>query len=205
MIALKRQRQHSEANLLPDIAREVRSGVGLLSQLLGSPAGERAAHREELLGLEGRVMDLHFNLMTQIRSVFLTPLPRQDIYAISQQMNRTMEHVVGAGDLLLRRRSLQLPPEAADMVESLSRQVELTDVAMRRLDNFDHLEGYWAQLQRLSKQANRTHREWVTSTDSAFQPNIALQQTQLADQILAAVQSQRKVATICGSIIVRES
>ncbi|WP_120004181.1 DUF47 domain-containing protein [Nesterenkonia muleiensis] len=205
MIALNRQRQHSEANLLTDIAREVRAGVGLLAQLLGTPAEERAAHRQKLLGLEGRVMDLHFALMTHIRSVFLTPLPRQDIYAISQQMNRTMEHVVAAGDLVLRRTSLQLPAETAEMVESLTRQVELTDTAMRRLDDFDHLEGYWTQLQRLSKQANRTHRDWVTATDSAFQPNIALQQTQLADQILAAVHSQRKVAAICGSIIVRES
>lgn len=205
MIALNRQRQRSETNLLTNIAREVRSGAELLGQLLGASAAERDSHREKLLGLEGRVMDLHFNLMTQIRSVFLTPLPRQDIYSISQQLNRTMEHVVGTGDLLLRRTSLQLPAEAAEMLESLSRQAELTDLAMRRLDDFDHLEGYWLQLQRLTKQANRTHRNWVTSTDSAFQPNIALQQVQLADQILAAVHSQRRVAVICGSIIVRES
>lgn len=205
MIALNRQRRHNQANLLTDIAQEVRSGVGLLGQLLGVSATERASQRQKLLGLEGRVMDLHFNLMTQIRSVFLTPLPREDIYAISQQMNRTMEYVVGAGDLLLQRTTLQLPAQAAEMVESLGRQTELTDIAMRRLDDFDHLEGYWKQLQRLTKQANRTHREWVTSADSAFQPNIALQQSQLADQILAAVHAQRGVATICGSIMVRES
>lgn len=205
MIARNRQRQHRSATLLTDIAREVRAGVSLLSQLLGTPAGERMAHREELLGLEGRVMDLHFNLMTHIRSVFLTQLPRQDIYGIAQQLNRTMEHVVAAGDLILRRQSLQLPPESAALIEALTRQAELSHAAMARLDDFDYLEEYWAQLQRLSKQANRIHRDWITSTDSAFQPNIAQQQAQLADRILAAVHSQRKVAVICGSIIVRES
>lgn len=205
MIALNRQRQHQSADLLTDIAREVRAGTGLLAQLLGIPADERFTHRERLLGLEGRVMDLHFNLMTHIRSVFLTPLPREDIYALSQQLNRTMEYVVASGDLILRRKSLQLPGEAADLIETLTRQVELTDAAMGRLGDFDHLEEYWAQMQRLTKQANRVHRDWVTSTDSAFQPNIAQQQAQLADQILAAVHAQRKVAVICGSIIVRES
>lgn len=205
MIALNRQRRHQSAVLLTEIAREVRSGVSVLAQLLGTPAGERAHHREELLGLEGRAMDLHFNLMTHIRSVFLTPLPREDIYSISQQLNRTVEHVVSAGDLILRRKSLELPGEAAEMIETLSRITELTDAAMGRLDDFDHLEEYWAQVQRLAKQANRTHREWVTSTDSAFQPNIAQQQAQLADQVLAAVHAQRNVAVTCGSIIVRES
>jgi uncharacterized protein len=204
MKALNRQRRHQSAELLIAITGELRSGLGLLAQLLGTPAGELASHREKLLGLEGRAMDLHFNLMTHIRSVFLTPLPRQDIFAISQQLNRTMEHVVAAGDLILRRRSLELPTEAAEMLESLTRQAELTSEAMGRLEDFDHLEEYWMQLQRLSKQANRRHRDWVTSTDSAFQPNIAQQQAQLADQILAAVHSLRQVAAICGSIIVRE-
>ncbi|WP_300344371.1 nuclease PIN [Nesterenkonia sp.] len=202
---INRQRHAQATDLLTDIAQEVRAGVGLLAQLLGTPAGQRSAHRERLLGLEGRTMDLHFALMTHIRSVFLTPLPREDIYALSQQLNRTMEHVVAAGDLILSRESLQLPPASQDQVETLQRQVELTSTAMSRMEDFDHLEDYWAKMQRLSKQANRTHREWITSTDSAFQPNIALQQSELSGEILRAVHAQREVAVICGSIIVRES
>lgn len=205
MIALHRQRHTQSTDLLTEIAQQVRAGAGLLAQLLGTPGGERAAHREELLSLEGRTMDLHFALMTHIRSVFLTPLPREDIYNLSQQLNRTMEHVTAAGDFILTRHHLQLPPQSHAQLETLSRQVDLTTTAMSRLEDFNHLEDYWAQMQRLSKQANRTHREWVTSTDSAFQPNIALQQSDLAKEILAAVHAQRAVAVICGSIIVRES
>ncbi|GAA1803156.1 DUF47 domain-containing protein [Nesterenkonia flava] len=205
MIALKSQRQLKTTGLLAEIARRVADGVGLLSQLLGTPSSERAAQREELLSLEGQVMDLHFNLMTQIRSVFLTPLPREDIYMLSQQLNRVMEHVTAAGDLIITRKNLQLPSSCASQVETLSRQAELTVAAMSVLDDFDHLEEYWVQVQRLAKQANRTHRDWVTSTDTAFQPNIALQQTEIAEQILAAVHAQRSVAVTCGAIIVRES
>ncbi|GAA4827437.1 hypothetical protein GCM10023354_01500 [Garicola koreensis] len=177
----------------------------LLSQLLGTPAGKRTAHREDLLGLEGRAMDLHFTLMTHIRSVFLTPLPREDIYALSQQLNRTMEHVVASGDLILTRDTLRLPPASQNQVETLQRQVELTGAAMSRLEDFDFLEDYWAKMQRLAKQANRTHREWITATDSSFQPNIAMQQSELSGEVLRAVHAQREVAVICGSIIVRES
>lgn len=202
---IHRQRHAQSTDLLTSIAKEVRSGVTLLSQLLGTPAGERRAHREELLSLEGRAMDLHFTLMTHIRSVFLTPMPREDIYGLSQQLNRTLEHVVAAGDLILTREHLQLPPACADQVENLARQVELTVDAMGRLEDFDFLGDYWAQMQRLAKQANRTHREWITSTDSAFQPNIALQQSDLSSEILHAVHAQRAVAVLCGSIVVRES
>ncbi|MBO0595416.1 nuclease PIN [Nesterenkonia sp. E16_7] len=205
MIARRGQRKPEATDLLASIAREVRAGVQLISQLLGSPNEDRAVLREQLLGLEGRAVDLHFNLMTHIRSVFLTPLPRHDIYALSQQLNRTMEHVVAAGDLILARPRLSLPSQSADQLETLSRQLDLTVAAMSRLEDFDLLEDYWIQMQRLTKQANRTHRAWMTSTDNAFQPNIALQQAQIADALLAAIDDQRAVAVTAGSIIVRES
>jgi len=205
MIVRRGQRQPEATDLLASIAREVRSGVQLISQLLGSTEEDRATLREQLIGFEGRAMDLHFNLMTHIRSVFLTPLPRHDIYALSQQLNRTMEHVVAAGDLILLRPHLNLPPQSADQLETLSRQLDLTVAAMSRLEDFDLLEEYWIQMQRLTKQANRTHRMWMTSSDNAFQPNIALQQAQIADALLAAVEDQRTVAVTAGSIIVRES
>ncbi|MDS2173239.1 MULTISPECIES: DUF47 domain-containing protein [unclassified Nesterenkonia] len=201
----RRQRHSQAVELLTDIGREVRTGVNLLSQLLGMPAADRRPLREELIGLEGTAMDLHFNLMTHIRSVFLTPLPREDIYALSQLLNRTLEHVVAAGDLIIARENLVLPRQSSDQLETMGRQVDLTIDALARLDDFDHLEEYWIQIQRLTKQANRTHREWLISSDSAFQPNIALQQAQIASAMLQAVESLRMVSTTAGSIIVRES
>lgn len=200
-----RRGRSQAAELLTNTAREVRSGVQLLAQLLGAPEAERGALREELLTLEGNAMNLHFNVMTHMRSVFLTPLPRQDIYSLSQQLNRTMEHVVAAGDFLISRNRLKLSPQSSEQVETLTRQVDLTIGALSRLDDFDQLEDFWIQMQRLAKQANRTHREWIISTDGAFQPNIALQQTQVAEALLSAVEAQRTVAITAGSIIVRES
>lgn len=205
MIARRGQRHSQTVELLTDLGREVRTATNLLSQLLGMPARDRRPLREELIGLEGAAMDLHFNLMTHIRSVFLTPLPREDIYALSRLLNRALEHVVAAGDLIIARENLTLPRQSSDQLEILGRQADLTVDALARLEDFDFLEEYWIQVQRLTKQANRTHREWITSTDSAFQPNIALQQAQIATAMLQAVESLRKVSTTAGSIIVRES
>lgn len=206
MIALSRARHDGPASLLAEIADELRSGAGLLSELLGTAPSERQSHREDLLSLEGRAMDKHLALMTQIRSVFLTPIPREDIYAISSGLNRAMEHLVSVGDLLISRSGLGLPEQAHQQLEILTRQVELTAAALRRLEDLDHLEEYWSQTQRLTKQANRGHREWFTSTDGTLQPGIALQHAEIAAEILAAVHALRDdVATVCGSIVVRES
>ncbi|WP_168198596.1 nuclease PIN [Nesterenkonia sp. NBAIMH1] len=206
MIALNRARHDGPANLLAEIADELQSGTALLAELLGTSASERLSRREGLLSLEGRAMDKHLALMTQIRSVFLTPIPREDVYSISAGLNRAMEHLMAVGDLLITRSGLALPEQAHQQLEVLSREVELTASALRRLDDLDHLEEYWSQTQRLTKQANRGHREWSTSTDGALQPGVALQHAELASEILAAMHALRDdVATVCGSIVVRES
>lgn len=205
MKALKRQRHTEVADLLTDIALQVRSGVAAVSQLLGAPAQTPQSQHEELLALEGRALDLHFALMTHIRSVFLLPLSREDVFSLSQHLNRALEHVVATGDLMLARTQLELDGQSHAQLENLSRQSELTVTAMSRLEDYDHLEEYWIQMQRLTKQVNRTHRRWITATDGAFQPNIALQQNQVAEQMLAASHALRAVSVLCGSIVVRES
>ncbi|WP_010525319.1 DUF47 domain-containing protein [Nesterenkonia sp. F] len=192
-------------DLLVEIARELRHGINLLSEVIGTPETERESLHQDLVGLEGTTMDLHARLMTSIRSVFLTPLPREDIYALSQMLNRSLEHVVSVGDLFIARGQQRLTRHTSDQLEILGRQADLTVEAMARLDDFDFLEEYWGQIQRLTKQAQRTHRAWLTASDGAFQPNLAHQQTQLSVTMMMAVESLREVATAAGSIIVRES
>ncbi len=205
MITRLGARRSETVQLLTSIAQEVGSGVDLLGQLLGTPTGQRQQLQNELISLEGSALDLHFRLLTTIRSVFLTPLPREDIYALSHQLNRTLEHVVAAGDLFASRGRLTLPRHSADLLETLGMQSDLTVSSLAHLEDIDNLEEYTLQINRLTKQAHRTYRRWVTSTDGAFQPNIAMQQEQIATAMLEAVESLREVATIVGSIIVRES
>ncbi|HIX00388.1 MAG TPA: hypothetical protein H9871_09610 [Candidatus Nesterenkonia stercoripullorum] len=205
MSARRAPRHSAAAGHLREISQQLRTGVSLLSQLLGTPEKSGQDIGEELQALDVSTMNLHFALMTHIRSVFLTPLPREDIYMMSQQLNRTMEHIVAAGDLLIARNHLKLPTYSWTIVETLSRQIDLTMEALSRLDELDHLEEYWIQVQRLAKQANHAYRDWLTSTDDSFQPNIALQQTHVAQAMLAAVEAQRTLAITAGAILVRES
>lgn len=205
MITRLGARRSETVELLASIAQEVSSGVDLLGQLLGTPTGQRQQLQQELNTLEGAALDHHFRLLTNIRTVFLTPLPREDIHALSQQLNRTLEHVVAAGDLIVARGRLSLPRHSADLLETLGMQTDLTVSALARIEDIGNLEEYTIRINRLTKQANRTYRRWVTSTDGAFQPNIAMQQEQIATAMLQAVESLREVATIVGSIIVRES
>ena len=110
---------------------------------------------------EAKSAELHFALLTHMRTSFVNPLPREDMYALSRYLNEAMEKLDAAAELVALYKLDRLPKRAADQLEIISRQAELTVDAMRRLNNLDDLEDYWIEILRLAKRAERTHRVWV--------------------------------------------
>src|SRR3954451_17057627 len=83
------------------------------------------------------------------------------MYALSRYLNEALEKLDAAAELVSLYKLERLPKRAADQLEIISRQAELTVDAMRRLNNLDDLEDYWIEILRLAKRAVRTHRVWV--------------------------------------------
>ena len=110
---------------------------------------------------EAKSAELHFALLTHMRTSFVNPLPREDMYALSRYLNEAMEKLDAAAELVSLYKLERLPRRAADQLEIISRQAELTVDAMRKLNNLDDLEDYWIEILRLAKRAERTHRVWV--------------------------------------------
>ena len=135
--------------LLAQLASQIVLATGTLSEILGAPASENARLVEDMHNHEAKSAELHFALLTHMRTSFVNPLPREDMYALSRYLNEAMEKLDAAADMVSLYKLDRLPKRAADQLEIISRQAELTVDAMRRLDNLDDLEDYWIEVLRL--------------------------------------------------------
>ncbi|BCW52890.1 hypothetical protein FB478_105114 [Arthrobacter sp. AG367] len=192
-------------NLLSQMAQQIVLATATLAEILGVPADEHGNLVEDMHNLEAKSAELHFALLTHMRTSFVNPLPREDMYALSRYLNEAMEKMDAAAELVALYKLDRLPKRAADQLEIISRQAELTVDAMCRLNNLDDLEDYWIEILRLAKRAERTHRVWVADMIADMKWAQYSRNRDIANQLVEVTKDMRRVATQVGSIIVKES
>jgi uncharacterized protein Yka (UPF0111/DUF47 family) len=192
-------------DLLQDLCSVVQGCIENLSQLLGAPETDQGGLIEEMARAELRATDLHYALLTHLRSSYVNPLPREDLYTFSRLIHDAVEQLCGAGELMVGTGVSGLSRRAAEQLELLGRQADLIATALRELQRLDDLEDTWIQMVRLAKRGNRTHRAWVGEISELSKASRIIRHRTVADQYLNVVQSLRAVTDHLGRVLVKES
>lgn len=191
--------------VLVSMAEHALAGMHTLAELLGASREDYGSLTESLRQQEAASTAGFSSLLTTMRTSFINPLPREDLFALGRLLNETSELLTGAGEIIALHILDRIPARVSDQLEILSREAELTVAAMKSLNDLDSLEDYWLEILRLAKRADHTYRVVVAELLAAHSPATFAKYRMLADQLWAASSQMRKVATQVASIIVKES
>ncbi|MBM6622948.1 hypothetical protein JTF08_15145 [Micrococcaceae bacterium RIT802] len=191
--------------LLQQLGEIVRQSVETLSELLGAPADDQQGLIRELEQFEQRATHLHHAVLTHLRTSYVNPLPREDLYTFSRLLNDAVAELAGAGDLMVTTSAAGISRRAAEQLEMLGRQSEMTNDALGKLQHPDDLEDAWLQMIRLGRRARRTHRAWLGEISELSKASTILRHRAVAEQLLAAVDSLHALADHLGRVLVKES
>lgn len=191
--------------LLGDLCTNIQECVQVLSEILGVLTEDNQEQLDALERAEMRALDTHYALLTQLRTSYVTPVPREDLYTFSRLLHDTVGELRSVGELMTHGDLKWISHRAAEQLELVGRQATLTTSALGSLDRLDELEDTWLQLMRLNKRVGRTHHAWVGETADLQRSSTIIRHRAVADQMLAACTRLHAVADHLGRVLVKES
>lgn len=198
-------KENKSLEMLADMAALFRDGVTTLSECLGAPAGQYEQLAEDLHRNDARIFELHFALLTHVRTSFITPLPREDLYQISRALVDAFGHLDGAAEFMALNEVKRLSERASEQLEIIGQMSDLTVGAMRRLGSLEDLDEYCMEILQLAKRAERTHRSWIAEDIRSLKPATYSMHRDVAEQLVAAARDLRRASNQVGQILVKES
>ena len=190
---------------MADLAEALHRSVHLVAQVAGTrgPEADRAARELEELDSSSSATLMAF--LTALRSAYVTPLPRQDLYRLASGVHATTRRVVSAGVLIQRADLEELPTHALDVLETVGRQAELLARGAAEIRDLDALEATWMQLLRASRRTERIMVEWLADLGMDLLQRDYNRQREVAWSLHAALEALSRVNMDLGMVLVRES
>lgn len=190
---------------LTELAQQLEVGADLLAQVLADEA-DRAGIAASLAESETRADEIAHSIVRQVNQTFVTPIDREDIYALATGLDEVMDRMDEAADLILLYEVGQLPKEFAKQVALLQRCAELTAAAMPRLGTRKDLADYWIEISRLESAGDKQYRRILAKLfDGRYEPLEVIKLKDIISAMESAIDGFESVAHTVEQIVVKES
>lgn len=187
------------------LARLLVESVELVTQMFGASPETGTELDAHLDNLNAQASRTQTTMLTALRSSYLTPLPREDLYLLGTWINRAVEAVAITGTIIHATRQYRLPARVGDVLEILTRQADLVLETTGQLDKPDELESTWKHLERFTHQSQRALVTWrLTDADELLARHYYRQQ-EVARSLESTFMTIREFSTQLGRILVRDS
>ena len=158
-----------------------------------------------MLTHEADSTNLLFRTLTEVRSSFSPPIPREDLYTLARKLTNAVEKLTSAAHVLSLHSIDGFATHITSILDIIQRQAVLTAAVIPKLADIRGLDNYWMDMLRISRQALRTAEEYDAYIAERYTPERYRRYATFLAQLTAASNSMRDVSAEIGRIIVQES
>lgn len=198
-------REESFYDLFVQQAVHLVTGSELLRDLVQNfedvPAKARRMH-----DIEHEADEATHEVMRRLNTTFVTPLDREDIHELASSLDDVMDHMDAAAELVVLHKIERPLPEMKTQADLLARAAATTVEAMRILPQFDRLEEYWVEINRLENEGDRIYRQGIADLFGGdFKAMDVLKWKDIIDELEAAMDEFEDVANTLEGIALKQA
>ncbi|HTR75194.1 MAG TPA: DUF47 family protein [Solirubrobacterales bacterium] len=177
----------------------------LLDRLMGEwpDVGELQA---EIVAAEHEGDRITHEIIKRLNSTFVTPLDREDIYALATKLDDVIDLTEEAADLLVIYKIEAPMAQAAALTKVLLGACRELAAAVEKLPTFKDLDPHWIEIHRLENEGDRISRDAVASLfDDGIDPMVVIRWKDIFGVLEEAIDATETAAQIIEGIVIKNS
>jgi hypothetical protein len=179
--------------------------AGLLEEMLRDYP-ERNELAREILICEQDGDRITHDIIKRLNQTFVTPIDREDIYALSSALDDIVDYTEEVADYLGLYKIEAPMQQAQDLAEVLHLASRQISEALPRLRGFQDLSHYTVEINRLENDGDRIVREAIASLfDNGIDPMVVIRWKDIFERLENAIDSTEHVANIIEGIVIKNS
>jgi predicted phosphate transport protein (TIGR00153 family) len=177
----------------------------LLDEMMQTWPESQGLSREILLAEQEGDRITH-EIVKRLNSTFVTPIDREDIYALATQMDDIVDFTEEAADFLGLYKIEAPMEQATALTKVLVASCEQLAMGLEKLPSFKDLDKYWIEIHRLENDGDRISRDAVASLFSnGIDPMVVIRWKDMFAVLEEAIDATETAAQIIEGIVIKNS
>jgi predicted phosphate transport protein (TIGR00153 family) len=177
----------------------------LLDEMMQTWPESEALSREILLAEQEGDRITH-DIIKRLNTTFVTPIDREDIYALATQMDDIVDFTEEAADFLGLYKIEAPMEQATALTKVLVASCEQLAIGLEKLPTFKDLDKYWIEIHRLENDGDRISRDAVASLFSnGIDPMVVIRWKDMFAVLEEAIDATETAAQIIEGIVIKNS
>jgi predicted phosphate transport protein (TIGR00153 family) len=185
------------------MAGRVQEGAQLLRSML---SGARPDHvkAEQIRVVEHDCDELTHQIIQRLNTTFVTPLDREDIYALARTLDDVMDAIDAAATLFPLYEIAAVRPGAAELAATIAQQADQLRLATEALEKRVGVQERIREIHTFEHEADLIHRDAVRHLFREERDPIAIiQWKEILDLLEAATDAAEAVADVLEGIVLK--
>ena len=192
-------------DLFEEAAGNILRASELLEEMLRDYPDKANLAREILICEQDGDRITH-DIIQRLNSTFVTPIDREDIYALASALDDVVDYTEEVADYLGLYKIEAPMSQAQDLAHVLHAAARQISEAMPRLRGFKDISHYTVEVNRLENEGDRISRDAIASLfESGIDPLVVIRWKDIFERLEEAIDATERVANILEGIVIKNS
>src|SRR5690349_15795814 len=199
------QREHEFFDLFEEAAGNILRAVELLERMLRTYPDDAELARDILICEQDGDRITH-DIIQRLNSTFVTPIDREDIYALASSLDDIVDFVEEVSDFMTLYRIEAPMEQAQDLTRILQESARQLSGAIPRLRSFKDIHHFTIEVNRLENEGDRVVREALASLfERGIDPMMVIRWKDIYERLEDAIDATESAANILEGIVIKNT